>query len=127
MAHIAWIEDDHEEIAYLVKLLEKDGHEILPFASWREAEKQIKEICACNIIILDIILPPIEEDRYWGLSILEQLRKKYNYTAPVIVCSRVQNPVVLHRLRELGVSEILLKPVRPSKLYEAVSKALVGE
>lgn len=124
MARIAWIEDDHERIDSLVKLLEKDGHEILPFSSWQEVKEQIETICACDAIILDIILPPVEDDPYLGLSVLEQLRKEHGYQKPVVVCSRVKNPIVLHELNELGVTEILRKPVRPSVLYEVVTKAL---
>jgi CheY-like chemotaxis protein len=127
MARIAWIEDNYKRIGSLVKLLEKDGHTILPFDSWQTAEEQIKILRACEAIILDIILPPADENRYWGLSVLEQLRNKYDYKAPVIVCSNVQNPEVLNQLSKLGVKYILLKPARPSMLYEAVTKALAGE
>src|SRR5688572_18354617 len=127
MARIAWIEDNYKRIGSLVKLLEKDGHTILPFVSWQEAESQIKTVCACNAIILDVILPPAQENRYWGLSVLEQLRNKYDYKAPIIVCSNVQNPEVLNQLSKLGVAAILLKPARPSMLHEAVTKALAGE
>jgi len=126
MACIAWIEDDHERISSLVRLLERDGHTILPYSSWQEVEEQIETICACDAIILDIILPPTEDDPYWGLSILEQLREQHGYQGPVVVCSRVKNPVVLNQLRELGVTEILRKPVRPSVLYDVVTKALEG-
>jgi CheY-like chemotaxis protein len=125
MARIAWIEDDHDRIGSLVKLLERDGHEILPYSSWQEVREQIENICACDAIILDIILPPIEDDPYLGLSVLEQLREE-GYHGPVVVCSRVKNPVVIHQLQELGVAEILRKPVRPSVLYDAVTKALEG-
>ncbi len=124
MTCIAWIEDDHERIGSLVKLLEKDGYTILPFSSWEKVEEQIETICKCDAIILDIILPPVEEDPYLGLSVLEKLRKEHNYRSPVVVVSRVKNPVVLHHLRELGVTEILHKPVRPSVLYDVVKKAL---
>jgi CheY-like chemotaxis protein len=124
MARIAWIEDDYEIIRSLVSLLERDGHTILPFGSGDEAEKHIEIICACDAVILDIILPPIDDDPYLGLSVLEKLRKGHNYQGPVVVCSRVQNQVVLDRLRELGVTNILRKPVRPSLLYNAVTKAM---
>lgn len=124
MARIAWIEDDHEKISSLVRLLERDGHIILPYSSWREVKEQIETIRACDIIILDIILPPVEDDPYLGLSVLALLRNEHGYGAPVVVCSRVKNPVVLRELRELGVTEILRKPVRPSVLYDVVTKAL---
>ena len=126
MARIAWIEDDHERIGSLVKLLENDGHTILPYGSWPAVEEQIETICKCDAIILDIILPPVEDDPYLGLSVLEQLRDKHNYRGPVVVCSRVKNPVVIHHLRELNVTDILHKPVRPSRLYDVVKKALEG-
>ena len=125
MARIAWIEDDHERIGSLMALLKKDGHTILPFSSRQEVEEQVETICSCDAIVLDIILPQVEDDPYLGLSVLEQLREKHGYQGPVVVCSRVQNPVVLHRLGELGVTEILLKPVRPSLLYDAVTRVLV--
>ena len=124
MARIAWIEDDYKSISSLVRLLEKDGHTILPYSSWQEVKEHIETICACDAIILDIILPPIEDDPYLGLSILALLRHEHGYEAPVVICSRVQNPVVLHELQELGVREILRKPTRPSVLYEVVTKAL---
>jgi CheY-like chemotaxis protein len=127
MACIAWIEDDHERIGSLVKLLERDGHEILPYGSWEEVKGQIETIRSCDLIILDIILPPVEDDPYLGLSVLDLLRNEHGYRAPVVVCSRVKNPVVLRELRELGVTEILRKPVRPSVLYEVVTKALGGD
>jgi CheY-like chemotaxis protein len=126
MAHIAWIEDDHERIGALVKLLERDGHTILPYSSWPEVKEQIETICACDAIILDIILPPVEDDPYLGLSVLKQLREEHEYQGPVVVCSRVKNPVVLNQLRELGVAEVLRKPIRPSVLYDVVTKALEG-
>ena len=125
MARIAWIEDDHERIGSLMALLKRDGHTILPFGSWQEVEERVETICTCDAIVLDIILPQVEDDPYLGLSVLEQLRGKHGYQGPVVVCSRVQNPVVLHRLGELGVTEILLKPVRPSLLYDAVTRVLV--
>lgn len=126
MARIAWIEDDHDRISSLVRLLERDGHKILPYSSWQEVKEQIETICACDAIILDIILPPTEDDPYLGLSVLEQLREEHGYQGPVVVCSRVKNPVVLNQLQELGATEILRKPARPSVLYDVVTKALEG-
>jgi CheY-like chemotaxis protein len=124
MARIAWIEDDHERIRSLVRLLERDGHTILPYSSWQEVKEQIETICACDAIILDIILPPVEDDPYLGLSVLKQLREEHKYQGPIVVCSRVKNPVVLRELDELDVTQILRKPVRPSVLYEVVTEAL---
>jgi len=124
MSKIAWIEDDHPEIPSLVRLLELDGHNILYYRTCREVEEDIDKICGCDAVILDIILPPATDDPYQGVSVLRKLREECKYDGPVIVCSIVRNPVVLHALHELGVSAILHKPVRPSQLYDAVTEAL---
>jgi CheY-like chemotaxis protein len=123
MARIAWIEDDHERINSLVRLLERDGHSIETYSSWEEVQENLAAIRSCAAIILDIILPPIKDDPYQGLAVLELL-KENGFTTPVVVCSRVQNPVVLERMRELGVKEILRKPIRPTALYDAVNRLL---
>lgn len=124
MARIAWIEDDHEKIRSLVKLLDAQGHTILPYKSWQEVKQNIETICRCDAVILDIILPPVNDDPYLGLSILRQLREEHEYQKPIVVCSRVKNPAVLRELEQLGVTQILRKPVRPSELYQAVTEAL---
>lgn len=124
MADIAWIEDDHERIGALVRLLEIDGHKILRFRSLEEVRENINKIKKCDAIILDLILPPVEEDPYLGVTLLDELYNEHGFRAPVVVCSLVQNPVVIHRLQELGVTRILTKPVRPSVLYDAVTAAL---
>ena len=121
---IAWIEDDHPEIPSLVRLLELDGHDILHYRTCQEVEEHLEEICRCDAVILDIILPPATDDLYQGVSVLRKLREECKYNGPVVVCSVVRNPTVLHALRELGVSDILHKPVRPSRLYDAVTKAI---
>ena len=124
MSKIAWIEDDHDEISALVRLLELDRHNILRYRTCQDVEEHFEEICGCDAVILDIILPPATDDLYQGVSVLRKLREKCRYNDPVIVCSVVRNTIVLHALCELGVSDILHKPVRPSRLHDAVTKAL---
>lgn len=124
MSKIAWIEDDHPEISSLVRLLELDGHDILRYRTWGDVEEHLEKICQCDAVILDIILPPAIENRYLGVSVLKKLREECNYNGPVVVCTIVRNPDVLNNLQKLGVSDILHKPVRPSKLYDTVTKVL---
>jgi FixJ family two-component response regulator len=125
MVDIAWIEDDHERINSLVRLLEKDGYHIQCYSSWKQVETSLLKILTCDAIILDIILPPIEDNPYMGLSILESLIKE-GYSGPIIVCTRVQNLVVLDKMKELGVKTVLRKPIRPTQLYDSVVAALQG-
>ena len=124
MAIIAWVEDDYEKIGALVKLLERE-HEIRRYGSWREVEEKLEEILQTDALILDIILPPIENGPYRGIDVLTNLRE-HDYQKPVIICSHVKNPNVYKDLSKLGVQKenILRKPVRPSRLYEVVTQAL---
>lgn len=126
MAHLAWIEDDHQRISALVKLLKDDGHIILPYASLQEAQNHILLICKCDIVILDIILPPSEDDPYTGVNLLKTLREEHDYKGEVVVCSRVRNPAVLLKLQELDVKTILNKPIRPSTLHSVITKILTA-
>jgi len=130
MSKIAWIEDDSDEIASLVRLLELDGYEIPRYRARPAVDNSIDQILACDAIILDIILPPIKEDEpHQGLSILKMLREQYNYDKPVVVCTVVRAPGVIDNLRRLGVlnGNIVHKPVRPSVLTAVVKKALDEE
>jgi len=126
MSKIAWIEDDYRAISSLVRSLELDGHNILCYRTCQDVEEHLEEICRCDAVILDIILPPATDDLYQGVSVLRKLREECKYNGPVIVCSVVRNPTVLHALREMGISDILHKPVRPSRLHDAVTEALAG-
>jgi len=129
MSKVAWIEDDYDEISSLVKLLELDGYEIPRYRTRPDVDNSIKTILSCDAIILDIILPPIKEDPYQGLSVLKMLREQYDYNKPVVVCTVVRAPGIIDKLRRLGVLDenILHKPVRPSKLAATVKKALGQE
>jgi|ERR671925_1779860 DNA-binding response OmpR family regulator len=129
MPKIAWIEDDHDEISSLVRLLELDGFEIPRYRTRSDVDQSLEEILSCDAIILDIILPPTEEEPYQGLAILKILRENYHYDKPVVVCSVVRAPRVMDELHKFDVSNgnILHKPVRPSVLALTVKKALGQE
>jgi CheY-like chemotaxis protein len=127
MTKIAWIEDDYDEISSLVRLLELDGYIIPRYRTRQDVEKSMEEIVSCDGLILDIILPPIEEGNpHQGISILKILREKYDYNKPVVVCTVVRAPAIIESLNKLGVpnGNILHKPVRPSVLALTVKKAL---
>jgi CheY-like chemotaxis protein len=123
MAKIAWIEDNPELLDAFVKALKRANHEIVSYDSWQVAEDNLEEIRKSDLVLLDIILPP-ENKSYAGISILRKLREDLSYQCPVIVFTSVQNPVILHELQELKPEEILRRPTPPSRLVEAVTRAL---
>lgn len=124
MAVIAWVEDDHEKIGALVKLLEKE-HKIFRYRSHEEVDDKIEELLQADVLILDIILPPTDDTPYGGLDVLKTLRER-GYQKPIVICSHVKNPTVYQEVGKYGVREeyILRKPVRPSILYDVVTDIL---
>ncbi len=126
---VAWIEDDADEIAVVVKPLLRSGVEFRIYHNYTEAIESLDEIRAADLILLDLIIPPgsagPEEDEFLGRKLFRELRTKFDIQLPVIVLSVVAdhgsfadesfaNPPLA----------ALEKPVRPSTLKTEVLRAL---
>lgn len=127
---IVWIDDDTDIIDAVVRPLELAGHRIVRVNTVAEAltPDVLERIRQADLLLLDMILTPgaIEREfsRYPGKDILQELREVHGITTPVIVLTVVRNPEVLRQLEQLGVAEIVHKPVRPSVLKERVEEVL---
>jgi DNA-binding response OmpR family regulator len=125
---IVWIEDDIELIKPVIRPLEQSGYKFLYINSAQEAIKCVDNIRKADLILLDMILPPGQEDthygRYAGIDILRELRDKHGIGTPVIVFSVVNDEGIIHKLNEFGVTDIIRKPVLPSELKKRVEEAL---
>jgi CheY-like chemotaxis protein len=125
---IAWIEDDIDIIYPVVRPLERAGHSIVTFRNVREAIEAVDQLRRVDIILLDMLLPPgktgHELGDYQGLQLLRDLRKKYKIKTPVIVFTVITPDNLVMQLKELGIADIVRKPVRPSELKERVERAL---
>lgn len=125
---IVWIEDDVDIIDPVIRPLERAGHRILRLRLVQEALENIELIRNSDLILLDIILPSgdvsKEYGRYSGLELLQELKDEHGIETPVVVLSVVTNAEVYRRLRELGVKDIIRKPILPSKLKERVERVL---
>lgn len=125
---IVWIEDDADTISPVVRPLKDASHEIEVIRTVREALEKVELIRGCDLILLDIIMPigtgPAgAEERWGGLTLLRQLREEHHIDKPVVVFSVVSNEHVLEQLRDLGVADIVRKPVLPSQLKQRVEAA----
>jgi two-component system chemotaxis sensor kinase CheA len=126
---IAWIEDDANIIWPVIRPLEQRHYDIVVMESMREALDRIEELRQCDLILLDVILPAQDErwekENHIGVHLLETLREQ-DVMTPVLAFTVVGDPEVGKRLRELGVMDILHKPVGLSQLEEAVV-TILGE
>ena len=128
---IVWIEDDTDIIDPVIRPLELAGHRFVRLRNAKEALDAVNRIREADLILLDIILPPgqtkREFARYPGLDILRELREIHGVTTPVVALTVVTREEVLQQLKELGIADIVRKPVRPSELKERVERVLKAQ
>lgn len=126
---IIWIEDDTDIIDSVVRPLEKANYIIIRLRTVKEVLDSIDKLRQSDLILLDMILSPSnthhEFGRYPGLSLLREIRGRHQINVPVVALTVVNQEEVIRQLRELGVADIIRKPVRPSELKARVEKALV--
>ena len=124
---IVWIEDDTNIINDVVRPLERGGYQIERFYTVKEALDNLDALKSCDLILLDLIIPPGETDaqvgHYPGMYLLRTFRDQYQLKQPVIVLSVVADAEVFQDLKTLG-AEIENKPILPSKLKRLVEDVL---
>lgn len=80
---------------------------------------------AVNLVLLDLHLPPRVDSPTEGLRAHAFLRERLP-DLPVLVITANADPRLARRLRELGASGFLAKPVDPAELIRKV-QALLGD
>jgi DNA-binding response OmpR family regulator len=125
---IVWIEDDVDIIGSVVRPLERAGFKIVCLRNAKEVFDNVPKLQAADLILLDMLLPEggvnLELSRYTGLDIFRELKVTHGLTTPVVALTVVAREEVRKSLRELGVADIIRKPVRPSELKERIEQIL---
>ena len=124
---IVWIEDDTDIINDVVRPLERSGYLIERIYSVKEALDNIDSTCTCDLILLDLIIPPGETDErfghYPGMYLLRTFREEYQLKQPIIALSVVADADIFQDIKTLG-AELENKPILPSKLKQLVDEVL---
>jgi CheY-like chemotaxis protein len=130
MSTIVWIDDDAAVLSAVVRPLERRGHSFVTIRTTDEALSSINTLRSADLILLDIVIPgtPLAEvhEKYAGVALLRHLRCACDVTTPVIVFSVVRQPELVSLLHNLAVTEVLMKPLLPSRLFEVVERALAS-
>ena len=104
MATILVVDDDPGARKPMARLLKMEGHEVVC------AENAVMAMATAlgkrpDLILLDVAIPPMD-----GLTFLFLLRERpFGKDVPVIVISGRDDAKTMHRARELGVVEYLVK------------------
>jgi DNA-binding response OmpR family regulator len=125
---IVWIEDDIDIIGPVVRPLERAGFQIVRLRTAKEVFENVEKLHDADLILLDMLLPDggsgLELGRYTGLDIYRELKQAHNISTPVVALTVVAREEVRVNLRELGVADIVRKPVRPSELKERIEQII---
>ena len=101
------VEDDaflHNLLADKLELLRKNGIEVYPTFSGKEALEKAKEVHP-DIVLLDVVLPGMN-----GFEVLEALRKDPDLkNVSVIILSNLNQDKDKQRAKELGVTDYMVK------------------
>lgn len=125
---IIWVEDDYDTIEPVIFPLRKAGYQITNIPNIKEAIEKIEELRNADLILLDLFFPS-GKDRtnvgaYPGLTLLQKIRYEHKITTPVVVFTVSVNETVMSNFRDLGVSDIVTKPVHSVVLTERIEEVL---
>ncbi len=89
----------------------------------KELERAKEKDNPYQLILLDKIMPDLD-----GFEVTEKIRQTKEYSnIPVILLSSSEEKGDRKRAKELGISNVLLKPIKRSKLYDSFIKALMSQ
>jgi len=113
--HVLQIEDDSTTASSVEMILQAEGH-ICDTARSGEIALELTRTSEYDLILLDIGLPGMD-----GYEVLNQIRRA-GVTTPVII----QSGLVLlkNKVKDLGVTDCLLKPFGRRDLSESIELAV---
>jgi len=127
---IGWIEDDIHELYPVMEPLVERGFVFKKFRTYQQALDGVETLRKCDLIILDLILPPgknIDTDDYLGIDLLRRFREEFHLHTPILIFS-----VVAHAHDILSEDDLakyqaraLFKPIRQERLMKEVYE-LIG-
>lgn len=114
--HILVIEDDHDLLWLLRKVLSMNGFEVLTAVTAEQAEQVFTDnISILDAIILDLSLPD-EHGKVICNKIMQRSPK-----VPIIITTGYEEKAQQNELEKMGVSAYLIKPFDIMRLVKIVS------
>jgi len=114
-ACILVVDDNHDILALLDRLLTGQGHDVLTFESPLTALEAAKDNFI-DLAILDIGMPEMD-----GLALGAEIKKAQ---VPFMFLSAFADTQYMTRAKKAGALELLIKPVRNEQLVLSVANAL---
>ncbi|WP_233832457.1 response regulator [Paraburkholderia sp. ZP32-5] len=115
------VADDHPVILFGAEhaLLKFPGLQVVGRARQSTELVDVLQTTACDVLVTDLAMPG---GRYGdGLQLIDYLRRNFP-TLPIVVLTMLENPALLKRLRELGVTAVVNKSDDMSHIGVAVQR-----
>ncbi len=100
--------------------LKDKGITVIEASNGKEALTKLKEEKP-QVVLLDILMPDMT-----GINVLLEMKKQLNYMPKVIILSALNQEPLVKKALELGVKEMLVKPVNPKELANVIKKVMEG-
>jgi len=114
-------EDNLVNQTLAVRLLQKQGHEVVLALTGREALTKIAET-SFDLVLMDVQMPEMD-----GLAATQAIRKQEDASGrhlPIIAMTAYALEGDRERCLEAGMDDYLAKPIHPAELFRTMYKAL---
>lgn len=112
---IALLEDDTEQAAWIISLLENAGHQVDSLQRGRSLLRRIRSE-SYDLFMLDWELPDIS-----GIEVLRQMREHREALTPVLFLTHRDSESDIVEALEAGADDYLVKPPRERELLSRIS------
>jgi len=110
------VDDDFDIREALTDVLASEGYSVVTAADGGEALEQLRGGVRPAVMLLDLMMPRVS-----GVEVIDALRKDESLSRiPVVVCSANRG----YGPDDLGVHDVLRKPVSVEELLDAVARAI---
>jgi CheY-like chemotaxis protein len=110
------VDDDYDIREAMSDVLASEGYNVVTAADGGEALERLRGGIRPAVMLLDLMMPRVS-----GIDVIDALRKDESLSKiPVVVCSANRG----YGPDDLGVHDVLRKPVSVEELLEAVARAI---
>jgi PAS domain S-box-containing protein len=119
---VLFVDDEEFLVEWAKALLERLGYEVVALNdSTKAIEAFSTEPDVFDLVITDQTMPGIT-----GLQLAREIRK-IRPEIPIIICTGHSDAVTVDKLEEIGVRELLMKPLTRKELAESIHRVLDNE
>src|SRR5271157_1864650 len=104
----------------LKKIMKETQHEVVAEATTGDEAVQLYKQVKPDLVFLDIVMPA-GKNTVNGMEALKLILEE-DPGAKVVICSALEQNVLIEEAMKLGAKDFIAKPIMPERIHEALSK-----